>query len=732
MEDTTQLFAWKPYLHGVRLVSFNRERESAFVRVPQVVDGKPVLALGKELFANCLKIKGVELPDSLVAIEERAFFNCERLVEANKSRSEMKVNLPDGVRQIGDGAFEQCYSIESVKFPTGVQQIGDGAFAKCRSLNQIGFYQCLKLRSIGAWAFQGCFRIELFMPSWSQELREIGSEAFADCVKLTRCEIPKSVDSIGAGAFSRCLKLQDFALSGDNPHFAKRGGVLFSKDYSTLYCYPAGRNDALYAPPATTTRIAAQAFEGANMVYSVSLKTVRAIGEGAFRGCESLVSVELGEEETELGSAAFEDCSSLERVKLSLKVETIPPRLFSRCSSLRRVDLPNTVESVGDGAFEDCSGLVEIELREGVKRIGDNAFNGCQNLRKLSLPSTLETIGDGAFENCSSNEKESSLRFVEIPEGARSIGAWAFSDCFYLESVDLPSSIEYIGVGAFAFCNLLTHLEIDPNNPRYATQGSALFPKDFKKLLSFPVGRNARVYVVPDSVEEIGDHAFAFCENLTELILPATLKKIGLGAFGGSSIYAFESPAEIERIPDGAFWNCRYLKTVAFTDKVREIGARAFRNCGLTKINFPQRLETIEDEAFYGCKELEVATIPKTVREVASTAFEQCAKLTAINVEPGSANYVSNDGALFGQGGRELLTYPAGKPEPTYIVPSTTRSIAANAFASAALLKTLVIPREVERIEPGAINPKTELRVFENSYAHAQAVRQKFNFSLIS
>ena len=731
MEDTTQLFAWKPYLHGVRLVSFNRSRASAFIRVPSVIDGKQVLSLGKELFANCGHVRGLELPETLTAIEERAFYNCAHLVEVNKSHSELKVNLPDGVRQIGASAFERCGLIETIKMPIGIQQIGEGAFSKCRSLTQIGFHNCLKLRTIGARAFQGCARLELFMPSQCRELREIGENAFADCVKMTHCEIPSSVETIEPGAFSRCLKLQDFALSYENPFFSKRKGILFSKDFSTLYCYPAGRNDSFYSPPEETTAIAPQAFEGANMIYSVSLTSVRAIGDGAFRGCYSLASVELGDEETTLGPAAFEDCSALERVKLSRKTTTIPPRLFSRCTSLTKIDLPHEVTSVGDGAFEDCSSLAEVKFHNKVRKIGDNAFNGCLNLCKLELPANLETIGDGAFENCSSNEKESSLRVVVIPEGVRSIGAWAFSDCFYLESVELPKSLKYIGVGAFAFCNLLSHLEIDKDNPNYETIGSTLFTKGLKKLLSYPVGRPARVYVVPEEVEEIGDHAFAFCENLTELTLPKALKKIGHGAFGGCSIKTFESPEAIERIPDGAFWNCRYLKTVRLTENVREIGARAFRNCGITKIQFPQRLETIEDDAFYGCKELESVTIPRGTRFVASTAFDQCAKLTSIEVESGSATYVSKDGVLFTRDGSELVTYPGGKPCETYVVPTSTRSIATNAFA-AAPVKALVIPRDVERIGPGAISQKTEVRVFEKSYAHGWATCQKLRVSIIS
>lgn len=115
----------------------------------------------------------------------------------------------------------------------------------------------------------------LTIPQKSPEgdiVTEIGIGAFADCSTVYDITLPDTVVSIGSGAFSNCSSLQSITVGEANPLFASEDGVLFNKTKSSLLCYPAGREDKVYALPKSVTRIADGAFS--SCPYLVELKFV--------------------------------------------------------------------------------------------------------------------------------------------------------------------------------------------------------------------------------------------------------------------------------------------------------------------------------------------------------------------------------------------------------------------------------------------------------------------------
>lgn len=100
-----------------------------------------------------------------------------------------------------------------------------------------------------------------------------------------------------------------------------------------------------------------------NMPERVTIKGYDTIRAGAFRNCNRLQSVQLGDEVSYIGSDAFSGCRALEQIDLPDSLTAIGESAF-HSSGLRRISLPDSLQYIGDGAFAECSNLTELNAFE--------------------------------------------------------------------------------------------------------------------------------------------------------------------------------------------------------------------------------------------------------------------------------------------------------------------------------------------------------------------------------
>lgn len=183
-----------------------------------------------------------------------------------------------------------------------------------------------------------------------------------------------------------------------------------------------------------------------------------------------------------------------------------------------------------------------------------------------------------------------------------------------------------------------------------------------------------------NEITEIGDYAFYYMPELTEIEIPESVTRLGDYAFAFcSSLESIDGqlPMGLESIGEGCFESCIALETINVPSSVKSIGARAFAHCAaLEVVDISASLSSIEKWTFKGCSALDSLTLHESNKEIAvdDAAFEDC-EIDFSDVEFSASKdgkvmltvkYVYEDGTEAGENYTEELTknahYEVGSP----------------------------------------------------------------------
>lgn len=234
----------------------------------------------------------------------------------------------------------------------------------------------------------------------------------------------------------------------------------------------------------------------------------------------------------------------------------------------------------------------DVAVPEGVKMIADKAFADCDTIEYATLPSSLVWIGRGAFSKCKN------LKRIEIKDGIEDFDYDSFSGCSSLAEAILPNSLKDIPRGTFTNCTSLRSISIPDNvswlwNTPFWNCSSLehihfgaqfdLTAKDFQDcsaLKTFTVSENNEKITIIDNIVYSRDG-----------------KKLLLSRKDVEGCY--QIPEGVEEIAPYAFANCLKLTEVIFPSTLYEIGSSAFIGCRqLTSVNIPANVKQICDNAF--------------------------------------------------------------------------------------------------------------------------------------
>ena len=165
-----------------------------------------VTGIEEGAFKSCTRLTDINIPNSVTSIEWATFYSCTSLTD---------INIPDAVKSIEPETFSGCTRLTDINIPNSVTSIGYEAFYNCTRLTDINIPN--SVTSIERSTFYSCTGLtSINIPG---SVTTIGSNAFYDCTSLTDINIPNSVTSIGEQAFYNCDNLKSVYMNASTPPF---------------------------------------------------------------------------------------------------------------------------------------------------------------------------------------------------------------------------------------------------------------------------------------------------------------------------------------------------------------------------------------------------------------------------------------------------------------------------------------------------------------------------------
>ena len=214
---------------------------------------------------------------------------------------------------------------------------------------------------------------------------------------------------------------------------------------------------------------------------------------------------------------------------------------------------------------------------------------------------------------CRDNEVIIPAEYNNLP--VTEIASYAFENCTWITKVTIPESVTSIGRNSFKNC---------PN----AVEMQDGITYIGKWLLE--CGTNVENVAIREDTVGIATWAFWGCNQITEVVIPDSVKHMNMVFRECSSLKSVTLPNGLTKIGASFFSECTALESITFPESVKAIEEEAFMRCGFKTITLPEGLTAIEGSTFKDCTSLASINIPNSVTSIGKFAFENCTALKTI------------------------------------------------------------------------------------------------------
>ena len=346
--------------------------------------------------------------------------------------------------------------------------------------------------------------------------------------------------------------------------------------------------------------------------------------------------------------------------------------------------IPSEIKGYKIATIQDATMLQDVRkivIEDGILAINDNSFSNMPNLEELELPSSLQYIGLSAFRN-------SGLKSLTIPDSVTMVQYSMLAGCSNLTDLYVP-----LPEGSYAW-NSLMWVDNVPESAtihyNYGNEGLA-FLKSSEENGYICIGAsvtdgNSELSIPSEykglPVIAIGSHAFYQNESITSITVPETVKVIENEAFHGcKSLTTINLPSSLESIGEYSFYACSNLALTELPDSLKSIGQYAFfmgypENKSIVLTSLPSSLAEIGESAFEGIN-VSLTELPEKLQTIGENAFKNTPiKISSI---PASVKTIG-DGAF------------SGTLIEKVTLPETVETIGNGIFENCANLRTVYVP----------------------------------------
>lgn len=453
-ESDKSMFLYEDNGDGtVSLTGFNSEYTEKIpdaLKLPVSYDNKPITKISQRAITNVTEFSNVKI-----------------------------LVVPEGIREIGLGAFGAATNIEELYLPSTLESIGVSVFTNSKTLKKVTLPNVIVSSSSQNYRVSDLFsasKTSIEEVKFSGKIISIGNSAFDGFTGLKSIIIPNYVESIGNKAFNGCT-----ALTGK------------------------------ITIPSEVTQIGTQAFNKCNNISEIDLSKaakLESIGDQAFANNDLVNKITIPEGVTIVGNGAFSYFKSLEEIYFPSTLQTIGANVCTGDATIKRITIPNVIVSNNtqgynsNGQFSASkTSIEEVKFSGEITAIGNNAFDGFTGLKSVKFTDSIQSIGNYSFRNCTALTGE-----VVIPAEITQIGQYAFSNCKSISSINFTraSKLTTIGRNAFSGNESITEVVLPEG---LIDIGIAAFSSD----------TNLTNATIPESVTTIGSNAFGSCNLLTQI-----------------------------------------------------------------------------------------------------------------------------------------------------------------------------------------------------------------------
>ncbi len=296
-----------------------------------------------------------------------------------------------------------------------------------------------------------------------------------------------------------------------------------------------------------------------------------------------------------------------------LRVTAIGNGAFKACTELASVNIPHGITEIGSYAFAECTSLTSIEIPYGITKLNNYTFVNCYALEDISIPESVEELSGGCvFGNCDNLNK------LVLPKSVYKLAPMSLSfinnltDLYILNSSMIPE--EDTDLGGDTDSKPIIHCNPDSNISAYATE-NGYEVNDFTGIYG-----DLTYAVIDDYIEITGCSDDAVSVDIPSEIEGFPVKVIGDSAFASKSVSSISLPETITHIKSFAFYRTEF-SYITLPDSLEYIGDSVFKQSAIKAIDIPDKVSAIEHDTFRSCPDLFYVTLGNGVVFIGDDSF---------------------------------------------------------------------------------------------------------------
>lgn len=284
------------------------------------------------------------------------------------------------------------------------------------------------------------------------------------------------------------------------------------------------------------------------------------------------------------------------------------------------VTFPEGITSISSCLFWDNQEIEEVVLPDSLTRMGGDLFYNCKNLKKVRIPKAVVEMGDDPFAGC-------------------------------------------------------PNLELECRSPHFDWDGHLLYQGN--RLIHCQIKGAPKRVVVREGTKTVGKHVFYLCDQIEEIVMPKSLKRMQNFPFSGCLVKSL------------IFQNSNYknIDGVVYTGNMKEV-VGCLNSTVLKTLEIPEGVEKIARNSFFRCLGIGEVVLPSTLHTIAYNPFNGCSNIGFVSR---SESFKVIDGVLYNGDVSKLICYPKSKAVGVVSLPDSVVELERSAFSGCSNLEGIVL-----------------------------------------